>query len=165
MSSRPLLEGHPDPEEPARLRREIIGLEKELADAKAEAATVRQQSSDAIHAIRALRKQTEPLYMALKMIHGEMSRVDANENSTEDGSTPNNSKHDGRIDARAEFWKQKLGGNQAQFITLLLEHGEMTTAQLVAAAHCGKTKVGSVIYKLKKAGILNKNGGRFSLKL
>jgi len=161
MSSRPLLEGHPDPEEPARLRREIIGLEKELADAKAEAATVRQQSSDAIHAIRALRKQTEPLYMALKMIHGEISRVDAGELSTGDASTPNNSKHD----TRAEFWKQKLGGSQALFITLLLEHGAMTTAQLVASAHCGKTKVRNVIYRLNKAGILSKNGGHYSLKL
>jgi chromosome segregation ATPase len=64
-------------DEATRLRREIAGLEQELADANAEAATAKTASADAISAIRALRKQTEPLYLALKMIHGEISRVDA----------------------------------------------------------------------------------------
>jgi hypothetical protein len=78
MSSHPqLLNAAPDPSEATRLRRENAGLERELADAKAEALAAKQAAAEAIQAIRALRKQFEPLYTALRVAFGEIARVDA----------------------------------------------------------------------------------------
>jgi hypothetical protein len=161
MSARPLLEGAPDPAEVTRLRREIIGLEAELKTAKDEAAKVKRDSADALQAIRALQSMLEPFHKAINMIFGEISRVDLGElaSPASPGAAPS-----GR-DPRWESWKQKLGGKQAEFIELLLEHQEMTAAQLAAAAKVHRDTCYQIIHKLSRAGILAKNGGRFSLKL
>lgn len=164
MSSRPQLEGiHEEPksDEVVRLRREIAGLERELQDAKDEASKSKAASVDAIHAIRALRKNLEPFYLALKMIFGEISRVDADTTSSPAGSsapTPNVS------DPRWESWKSRVGERAREIIDLLLVHRAMNTSQLAAAMHRDKRTVGNAIYELNKASILVKNGNNFSLK-
>lgn len=158
MSSpqRPLLEGHPSADDSVRLRREIAGLEHELQEAKNEAVKYKQASSDSIQAIRALREALDPFHKALKMIFGEMSRVDAGKTEvTAEGARTANSK--------LEMMKERLGGRQAEFIELL-EHGEMTTAQLAAAGHCHHQTVATIIMKLNRAGLIQKNGNKFSLK-
>jgi hypothetical protein len=125
--SQPLLEGGPD--ESVRLRREIAGLEQELQVAKDEAAKFKQLSKDAAHAVRVLRTLTEPWLNALKALHGEMSRVDAEAlGGAEDNiSGPNRS-----------IWQERIAkatpaeGRILQ--TLLDGGGTMTLAQIRKAA-------------------------------
>jgi capsule polysaccharide export protein KpsE/RkpR len=142
------------------LRREIAGLEQELAVAREEAALAKRASADAVRAISALRSQLEPLHKALKMIFGEISRVDAQEAGASvwrEAASPG-------LNPKWIMLKEKLGGRQAEFIDLL-QHGEMTTAQLAAAAHCHRDAVAQVILKLNRAGVINKTGrGTFSLR-
>jgi len=156
----PLLEGPPAADESVRLRREIAGLERELQEAKDEAATAKQSAADAIQAIRALRQQLEPLHKSLKMVFGEISRVEA-ETILPAGS-PGQQPSSG-LSPKWEMLKTKLGGRQAEFIDLL-QHGEMTAHQLRAAAHCDIKTAYGVIARMKAGGLLNKNGGKFSLK-
>ena len=155
--SSPLLNASPEDQEIVRLRREIAGLEKELSDAKEEAAKARGASADAIQAIRALRKQTEPLYQALKMIHGEISRVDAGrvESATSENGTG--------LSPKWEMLKKRLGSRQGEIIEIL-QHGPMTTSQMSAALHWDLRTTQKHISAMKVAGYLSKNGNQFSLK-
>lgn len=157
----PLLEGPPAAaDESVRLRREIAGLEQELQDAKDEAATAKQAAADAVQAIRALRDQLDPLYKSMKMVFGEISRVNV-------GTAPQQERQSNEPSAAApkwESWKRKLGGKQAEFIDALLEHGEMTGRQLMVATRCGQDTLYGTIKKLNQAQLLVKNSGRFSLK-
>jgi hypothetical protein len=139
------------------LRREIAGLEKELQEAKNEAATAKQAAADAVQAIRALRQQLEPLHKSLKMVFGEISRVDAggNDNATESASSG--------LSPKWEMLKQRVGGRQADFIDLL-QHGAMTIAQLRAAAHCDIRTAQKVVQAMRVGGLVDKNGKQFSLK-
>lgn len=161
MSSKPtpLLNAHPDPDEAVRLRREIAGLEQELAEAKEEAAKVKGAAADAVQAIRALRKQTDPLYQALKMIHGEISRVDAEKIADESANYHVSS----TLSPKWQMLKSKLGPREAEFIDLL-QHGPMTAAQLRAAARCDIKTAYRTVEKMQNAGFLSKNGGKWSLK-
>lgn len=126
MSSRPLLSQGSETDENTRLRREIAGLEKELADAKEETRKAVQASADALHAIHALRKQTEPLYTALKMIHGEISRVDADSEYKSDPGTS------------VGIWQEriaKVSGPEGRILQVLLDgRGPMSLSQVRAAA-------------------------------
>jgi hypothetical protein len=159
MSSVPqLLNAAPDPEEINRIRREMRGLEQELRDAKDEATRAKQASSDAITAIRAMRKQLEPLFLSLKILFGEISRVDAEAVSTERGTS-----NPGILSSKMEMIKKSLGGRQSEFIDCLA-HGPMTIAQLVAATKCAKKTGYDVIYRLTRAGLIDKVGGNYSLK-
>lgn len=162
MSStpRPLLSAHPEADDSTRLRREIAGLEQELREAKREAEEARQSAADAVQAISALRRQLEPLHKSLKMIFGEISRVDAGKETGEPSASENTSRF---TNAKLEMMKRQLGGRQAEFIEFL-QHGEMTTAELAAAAHCHRDTVAQVILKLNRAGLIEKNGNKFSLK-
>lgn len=146
-------------EEVERLRREIRGLEMELREAKDEAETAKLSASDAVQAIRALREQLGGFYKALKMIFGEISRVEAGEVY----SAPPTSESRSTLSPRWEMLKSKLGGRQEEFI-VLLQHGEMNAAQIRAAAHCDIKTVYATIKKMRDGGLLNKNGGKFSLK-
>jgi hypothetical protein len=153
----PQLEGPPP--DAVRLRREIAGLEQELREAKSEAETAKQSATDAVQAIRALRNQLEPFYKALKMVFGEITRVEA-ENVLESGQPRSQS----ASNPKWESWKKKLGGKQAEFIDALLEHGGMTGAQLKVATRCAQGTLYDTIARLNKAQLINKNGGKFSLK-
>jgi hypothetical protein len=156
--AQPLLEDS-TANESVRLRREIAGLEQELQEAKVVATAAKQAAADAIEAISALRRQLEPLYKSLRMIFGEISRVDA-EVITGAKSSDRTS---GTLTPKWEMLQSRLGGRQAEFIDLL-QHGEMSVAQLRAAAHCDIRTAYKTIEKMKAGGLLNKNGGKFSLK-
>jgi chromosome segregation ATPase len=157
-ASKPLLEAHPTDQEVVRLRREIAGLERELQEAKDEAAKAKTAAADAVQAIRALRQQLEPMYKALKMIFGEIARIETGE-----AQFPHASTGLGSLAPKWEMLKSKLGGRQAEFIDLL-QHGEMNVRQIRAAAHCDIKTVYRTLQTMKEAGLLNKNGGKFSLK-
>ena len=140
-------------EEVGRLRREIHDLRADLALARQEAQVAKQQSA---RAVGELRRQLSPLYRALQAVFGEMEAsgfVDAPAAS----ASP-------RVSAVWESWKSKLPGYPAKTIEALLLHTEMSTQQLAIAVGCRKERIYEAIVKLNKAGLLNKNGGRFSLK-
>src|SRR5665213_1942560 len=152
-----LLHGEAASPEVTRLKREIVGLEQELEETREEVQKYKNASSDAVKAISALRKVLDPLHTAMKMIYGEINRVEIPRDPFDLHNEP-------IVDKRWESWKQKLPGKPAEFIQILLEHGEMSGAQLKAAAHCAQQTVYDTIAKLKAAGLVTKNGKGFALK-
>jgi hypothetical protein len=127
MSSAPQLSGEVDPT--IRLRREIAGLEQELATAREEAQQAKQASADSIKAIRALRRQLEPVYTAMKMVFGEISRVDAAELEEPSASPSSNG---------ASLWGDRIARLptvESRVLRVLVDGGgEMTVTQIRIAA-------------------------------
>ncbi len=145
-----------------RLRAENRQLARELDDAKVEARRARE---DADRALSRLRTQLSPLYRALQAVFGELDAAGVTESTSPAAAAGPAAQPSGRAtDPRWESWKQKLPGRTAELIDLLLLHGEMNRNQLMAAMRCGKDVVRVTISRLNVAGLINKNGGRFSLK-
>jgi len=132
-------------QEVRRLRRELAMANGEIAKAKSEAAK----------ATAALRKQLAPLYRALQSVFGELDAIGSNE--SESAPSP-------RVSAVWEAWKSKLGPQCARAIDALMLHSEMDTTRLAIAMGTNRRNIPNIIYKLNQAGLINKNGGRFSLK-
>jgi hypothetical protein len=103
-----------------------------------------------------LRSALTPLYQALQQIYGD---IDAMEINPESGSGM-----DPRKAAVWEDWKRKMPGIPARFIEALMLHGELTQTQLRLHAKCAQGSVAGVVSQLWKAGLINKNGGKISLK-
>lgn len=143
----------PDEAEIFRLRDKIRMLESSLAVARMETERAKRESSSAVGS---LRKQLSPLYRALQQIFGELDAVGVDETAQE---MPNS-----RMTQVWASWKQRLGEGPAKIIDALLLHGDMNTQQLAIATGYHRTSIPALIFKLNKAGLLNKNGGRFSLK-
>jgi hypothetical protein len=143
-------EGVPVLTERDELIQQIEDLQHQLAEA-------RKKALDRQVVLVEVQNKLLPFYNLLRAIFGDLKAADL-QTATE----PLRS-HD---HAREKWvsWKQKMPGKPAEFIDLLLLHGEMTAAQLKAAAHCSSDTVYQVIYKLNAAQLINKNGGRFSLK-
>jgi len=132
-----------------RLRREVTIANGEIARAKAESA----------RALSALRKQLAPLYQALQAVFGELDAASINDGPV---ATPTSS--DPRVSAVWQSWKSRLGEGPAKVIDALVLHGDLNTQQLAIATGYHRTSISKLIYTLNKAGLLNKSGGRFSLK-
>jgi hypothetical protein len=147
-----MLEGRMEVDEAVRLRREIAGLEKELQEARDGETKAKAASADAIHAIRALRKQLEPLYNSLRMIFGEISRVDAG--ATETTATS--------FSSGASIWQERIsksGTIHARILQVMVDGGggEMSLSQIRSAANTGSntsTRLGELIAKnwVRKVG-------------
>jgi len=150
-----LLEGQVEPEEVGKLRRTIKHLESDLSDAQGALQNERRQSAASKRALGVLRGQLEPLFRALQAIFGELEDVEI----ISEGETGNP-----RADAVWETWKRKLPGKQSEFIVAMREHGEMSVEQLRVTTHSAKQTVYETIHKLNRLGLINKNGGKFSLK-
>lgn len=159
MPSNMMLEGNVDNRDHIieQLQAEVAELNDQLVIAKAETARAQRASGAAVSN---LRRQLAPLYQALQAVFGEMEAIPDTGAPAGSTGTATNSK----VDAVWESWKRKLGGKAAVFIDVLREHGEMNVAQLRVAAQCGQQTVYDTIAKLHKVGLINKNGGRFSLK-
>jgi transcription initiation factor IIE alpha subunit len=63
-----------------------------------------------------------------------------------------------------DSWKGKMSGSAAKAIDALLLHGEMTAEQLRIHLGCATRTCYNIIGELNKAKLINKNGGRISLK-
>lgn len=136
------------------LEDEVRELRKELSQAKAEASQVKRESG---RALASLRRQLSPLYRALQDVFGELDAAHVEDGPVISGGAP-------RVSAVWESWKSRLPGGPAKIIDALLLHGEMNTQQLAIATGVHRNSIPAMIWKLNKAGLLNKNGGRFSLK-
>lgn len=159
-----LLEFHPDVEpgasrdEAASLRQEIRSLRQQLKDEREQSQDAireaRRQSSDAMRAQAKLKQYLQPFHTALQLIFGELEHVDANDTPPASPSASN----------KWDLWKTKLGGLQADFIQAMQDHGEVTASQLKTICHCGSSTIPQIILRLNKLQLINKNGGRYSLK-
>lgn len=146
------------------LRQENRRLQRMVSDARVEAERARE---DANRALARLRQQLGPLYRALQAVFGELDAAGVTEpaSATEVSSSAAASGVDARVAAVWASWKTKLGGTVAKGIDALLLHGELDTGQLAIAAGVDRrTVTNTIVYKLNGAGLINKNGGRFSLK-
>jgi hypothetical protein len=161
MANNRLLEGNVDERDQIirALEDRVQVLEGDLAVANAE--RDRAQAT-AIRAVGNLRNQLTPLFQALKMVFGEMDAV------APAGVAVPGQEVVSTVSPRElqvwEAWKKKMPGKAAEFIDILLTHGEMNAAQLKIAGKCASDTVYQTIHRLHKAGLINKNGGKVSLK-
>lgn len=115
--------------------------------------------------VASLRRELEAMGSAIIQLRHQLAPLDvlrqAFGGAVVEDTTPT---ADTRIQAVWHSWKQKLGGSCGKVIDALLLHGEMNTRQLAIAVGLHRTTIPALIYKLNQAGLINKNGGRFSLK-
>lgn len=157
-----LLEGHVVDDAHAQvisLQAENRDLRRQLAIAEREAGQARREAS---RALSALRQQLSPLYRALQAVFGELDAAGVDEGAA--ASSPGSVEPNARVMAVWASWKSKLGEGPGKIIDALLVHGDMNTQQVAIATGYHRTSIPKMIYQLNKAGLLNKNGGRFSLK-
>jgi hypothetical protein len=131
------------------LQTRIRSLEQELIQERAKTAQMER-------GVQEIRDILTPLYRALRMLFGEMDAMPMS--GTSGGAVAPGKK------AIWESWKQKLGGQAAKAIDVLMMHGEMNRTQLRIHVGCATRTVTDIIYKLNQAGLINKNGGKISLK-
>ena len=141
-------------EQVERLQRENRQLRRELDDARRETARAR---SDADRALSELRRQLSPLYKALQQVFGELDAAGVDNNGAPASGDP-------RKAAIWESWKMRLGPQCAKIIDALLLQPGMNTTQLAIAIGTNRNNIPSLIFKLNKAGLIDKESGRFSLK-
>lgn len=144
-----------DSEEIERLRDENRDLRRELSTARTDIATAKRETT---LALGALRKTLGPLYSALQFVFGELDAAGVDEAPAASGSA------NPRTMAVWDAWKSRIGGQPAQLIDAFLLHGEMTSGQIAIAIGINAKNVAHVVHKLNKAGLIQKNGGKFSLK-
>lgn len=158
-----LLEGQiedPQAMEIERLRGELRLARRDADDARLEADRAHE---DANRALSMLRKQLNPLYRALQAVFGELDAAgvaDAPETPASQGPSV---APDARVAAVWDAWKSKMG-TAAKIIDALQVHGELNTQQMAVVVGLHRTTIPALILKLNKAGLINKNAGRFSLK-
>ena len=139
------------------LKAENDNLKDRVNELEAELRKERRKSEAVERGAAELRTILTPLYQGLGMIFAQIEAMGVNGN-------PSSPQQNSRISAVWESWKQKLGGKAADAIDALLLHGEMTHTQLKIHIQCGQQTVYDTVHKLNRAGIINKNGGKISLK-
>lgn len=163
MSNRPLLEGVFVEDQVPTLRAKV----QELQDQNMLLVTENKRLSGLVagthNSTARLRQLLGPLHNALKELFGEMETI-----SGGGDFSPQTERTTSDADARKiavwQSWKSKLGGVNASFIQGLLEHGTMTAPQLRVVCKCHIQSVYDAATKLKSLGLINKNGGKYSLK-
>lgn len=153
----------PRDQEIESLRAENRRLQRAVSDAQVDAQRARE---DADRALSALRRQLSPLYRALQAVFGELDAAgvaDAPAAQTAAAGPSAAGAPDPRVAAVWDAWKSKMG-TAAKIIGALQVHGELNTQQLAVVVGLHRTTIPALILKLNKAGLINKNGGRFSLK-
>lgn len=146
------LAGVPNPQSQIEsLQRELYVRNRQLAETEAALRRERTKNASIEQGVQKLREVLGPLFNGLKLIYNEVDSMGFGDISA--ASSP-----------VWDSWKQKLGGQTAEAIDILSLHGEMNAEQLRIHLRCARTHVYNVISRLNKAGIINKNGGRISLK-
>ena len=106
-----------------------------------------------------LRKVLNPLYRSLQVVFGELDAAGV----TDTVSSPAGATNDG-ANTKWDEWKKRLDNNCARVIDALLLAGEMNVKAIMVACRMGEAKVYRSTSQMGRAGILVKNGGKFSLK-
>lgn len=137
------------------LREKLDDVKEQLRQSRQETATAKR---DAARAMSELRRQLGPLYKALQMVFGELDAAGVDDAPASSGSV------NARTTAVWENWKSKLPGRPAAIIDALMLHGEMNSTQLAIAIGIHRNNVPGLIFRLNKAGLIDKNGTKYSLK-
>jgi len=156
-----LLEGHTPDDTRTRervLQDEIQRLRSRVSQLEASLIEARGQMDIQLRGVEELRRQLSPLFHALGAVFGELDALAPHDARDAHGAP------DARTAQVWENWKQRLGGLPAKAIDALLLHGEMNRSQLRIAVGCATRSVTDIVYKLNQAGLINKNGGKISLK-
>lgn len=145
------------------LRMENRRLRRELSDAQVETERARE---DANRALGALRRQLSPLYLAMQAVFGELDAANITDAPSEAprAAEARASETDPRIKAVWDSWKSRLPPAAGKVIDALMLHGELSPVQLKVAGRMGTSTVSFALAKLNGAGLLTKNGGKYSLK-
>lgn len=157
----------------ADLRKQIDDLKKalEAADERGdrlelELRAERRKNGAVENGVARLREALTPVYGGLQLIFGEIDAMGIEDIPTDSRSSA--SVADPRKAAVWDSWVEKLGGKDSfagKMIMALLQHGALTSKQI--AIHIGTKRMQTVYettLKVNKAGILDKNGEKFSLK-
>ncbi len=151
--------GQPAPDHRDRiiqsLEKENVDLKRDLKHAREELASAKGESA---RAIEQLRRLLTPFKQAIMMVFGEMDTI-GGEAQCEPGQPVDDKKA-----AVWESWKQRLGGQKAKCIDAFLTHGALTATQLRVIVGCANSSVPGLISDLRQVGLLEKNGGKYSLK-
>lgn len=138
----------------------ISGLREQLRQSNDALASERSKNGTTDRGLTELRSTLSPLYNALKHVFGEMDAMGIDHS---DSAAPH-----GQVDARKAAiwndWKAKFPGHPSKAIDALLLHGSMTQGQLRIHVGCATGTISNVVSALNKAGLINKNGGRITLK-
>ena len=153
--SLPMLSGTVDNRDQiiAELEEEVRILRAENKAAQEDLQRVKRENS---RSVGALRTQLLPLFQALQVLFGELEKFDLPEEAASNRQPVNASVWN--------MWKERLGTSTAKVIDALLVQGDLNTQQLAIATGLHRVTIRGLICKMNKAGLLNKNGGRFSLK-
>jgi hypothetical protein len=135
----------------AELTSRVGELQAELDQKQELEDVLRRERRVSDAAIGDVRRQLEPLYHALQTLFSSIDSVALPQ------ASPRNA-------AVWESWKLKLGGLPARFIDALLVHGPMTRTQLRIVVGCASSSVADTIYKLNRAGLIDKANGKVALK-
>jgi hypothetical protein len=150
----------PDPNKKLReLESENFRLREQLEEKETELRKERLKTATMERGVGELRTVLTPLYQGLAHIFGEIEVMGVNATTTAAAGGP-----DPRKAAIWADWKQKFPGHPAKAIDALLLHGSMTQGQLRIAVGCATGTISNVVSILNRAGLINKNGGRISLK-
>jgi hypothetical protein len=145
-----------------RLRAELRGVRAELGDLRSENADLKRKLNQANAPVARLRDKLAPFYELLQAIFGDIDDIDPEASGVgQSVGVP------GPVQSAAiwESWKSRLPGAPAKIIEALLLHGEANAEQLVVLTQITrKQTIYDAIHRMNKSGIINKNGGRFSLK-
>jgi hypothetical protein len=134
---------------------EIADLKEQVRDLQHQLHEARQETKRAVvqadRSMSALRKQLTPFYRMLQMIFGELDAAGV--------------EADGADVTRGAWdeWKTRLGPSCAKVIDALLLGGEMTITAICVSAKIGKATAYQATSKMGQAGILVRNGSKFSL--
>lgn len=154
-----LLNSLPDPRQQIEsLQRALYERNRQLAEAEETLRQERQQRAALESGVQTLREILSPLYQGLQRVFGEIELAGVGSQSVAAAGM------DPRKAAVWEDWKRKMPGIPSRFIEALMLHGELTQTQLRLHAKCAQGSVAGVVSQLWKAGLINKNGGRISLK-
>lgn len=139
-----------------RLREEVRRWREKAEIAEDLLKVERARSNQLEQIILNLQDKLSPLYRGLQMVFGEMESAEVISESTPSYQTATNS----------NFWdtqKRRFPGKPSEIIDALLER-PMNTSNLVATCRMDPRTVTKNIYILNKAGLVEKNGGIFSLR-
>jgi len=146
------IEGHVDDRDTI-----IAGLRSQLAEVREELRQERVKSKQAQEGVQELQETLTPLYRGLAKIFGEIADIGL---SNEQASSSPQSNHS----AVWEAWKSRLGKPCAKIIEALQLHRTMNQTQIAIATGISRGNVPTYIFRINKAGLINKNGREYSLK-
>lgn len=106
--------------------------------------------------VREVRSLLAPLHRSLRLLFGEMDAMEIKE------SPP--SQIPSAATAAWDAWKQRLGVPCGKIISALQVHRSMTQTQIAIATGIRSSNIPTYIFRINRAGLINKNGRELSLK-